>query len=71
MPTNLAIDDRLLQEALRVGRFRTKKETVTKALEEFIERRRQRRILKAFGAFRFRDDWHYKQDRVGRVVTLR
>jgi len=66
MPTNLAIDDRLLQEALRVGRFRTKKETVTKALEEFIERRRQRRILKAFGAFRFRDDWHYKQDRVGR-----
>ena len=56
MPTNLAIDDRLLQEALRVGRFRTKKETVTKALEEFIERRRQRRILKAFGAFRFRDD---------------
>jgi len=66
MPTNLAIDDRLLQEALRVGRFRTKKETVTKALEEFIERRRQRRVLKAFGAFRFRDDWHYKQDRVGR-----
>jgi Arc/MetJ family transcription regulator len=66
MPTNLAIDDRLLQEALRVGRFRTKKETVTKALEEFIERRRQRRILKAFGAFRFRDDWDYKRDRVGR-----
>jgi Arc/MetJ family transcription regulator len=66
MPTNLAIDDRLLQEALRVGRFRTKKETVTKALEEFIERRHQRRILKAFGEIRFRDDWHYKQDRVGR-----
>ncbi len=68
MPTNLAIDDRLLQEALRVGRFRTKKETVTKALEEFIERRRQRRILKAFGTFRFRDDWDYKRDRVGCVA---
>lgn len=66
MPTNLAIDDRLLQEALRVGRFRTKKETVTKALEEFIERRRQRLILKAFGTFRFREDWNYKHDRVGR-----
>lgn len=66
MPTNLAIDDRLLQEAVRVGRFRTKKETVTKALEEFIERRRQRLILKAFGTVRFRDDWQYKQDRVGR-----
>ena len=50
--------------------FRRRPEDVTqeqtKALEEFIERRRQRRILKAFGAFRFRDDWHYKQDRVGR-----
>ena len=66
MPTNLAIDDRLLQEALRVGRFRTKKETVTKALEEFIERRRQRLILKAFGTFRFRDDWNYKNGRGGR-----
>ena len=65
MPTNLAIDDRLLQMALRVGRLRTKKETVTKALEEFIERRRQRRILKAVGAFRFRDDWNYKRDRAG------
>ena len=31
MPTNLAISDRLLQKALRVGRFRTKKETVTRA----------------------------------------
>jgi Arc/MetJ family transcription regulator len=63
MATNLAIDGRLLQKALRVGRFRTKKETVTKALEEFIQRRQQRGVLKAFGAFRFRNGWDYKQDR--------
>jgi hypothetical protein len=43
----------------------TTKKTVTKALG-FIERRRQRLILKAFGTFRFRDDWDYKRDRVGR-----
>jgi len=66
MATNLAIEDKLLQEALQVGRLRTKKETVTKALEEFIERRRQRKILKALGTIRFRDDWNYKQDRLGR-----
>jgi Arc/MetJ family transcription regulator len=66
MATNLAIEDKLLEEALQVGRLRTKKETVTKALEEFIERRRQRKILKALGTIRFRDDWNYKQDRLGR-----
>jgi Arc/MetJ family transcription regulator len=66
MATNLAIDDRLLEKARRVGKLRTKKETVTKALEEFIERRRQRRILKALGTFRFRENWDYKQDRLDR-----
>ena len=66
MATNLAIDDKLLQQALKVGRFRTKKETVTKALEEFIQRRRQSKILKALGKFQFRNDWDYKRDRLGR-----
>ncbi len=66
MATNLAIDDRLLEKARRVGKLRTKKETVTKALEEFIERRRQRRILKALGTFHFRENWDYKQDRLDR-----
>jgi len=66
MATNLAIDDKLLQEAKRVGKLRTKKDTVTKALEEFILRRRQRKVMRALGTFRFREDWHYKQDRLGR-----
>ena len=66
MPTNLAIDDRLLQEALHVGGCRTKKEAVTKALEEFIERRQQRKILKALGTFQFRKGWNYKPDRADR-----
>jgi Arc/MetJ family transcription regulator len=63
MATNLAIDDQLLAKALRVGGLRTKKDTVTKALEEFIQRRKQRRILKAFGTFEFRKDWDYKANR--------
>lgn len=66
MATNLAIDDRLLKKAVQVARLRTKKETVTKALEEFIQRRQQRNILRAFGTFEFRKDWDYKTDRRGR-----
>jgi len=66
MPTNLAIDDQLLTKAVEVGGLRTKKDTVTKALEEFIQRRQQRKILRAFGTFEFRKDWDYKADRRGR-----
>src|SRR5205809_53438 len=39
MTTTISIDDRLLSEAQRIGGLRTKKATVIKALEEFIERR--------------------------------
>ena len=63
MPTNLAIEDALLEKALKAGGFRTKKETVTKALEEFIQRRQQRNILRAMGTIEFRNNWHYKADR--------
>jgi Arc/MetJ family transcription regulator len=66
MPTNLAIDDQLLTQAVKAGGLRTKKDTVTKALEEFIQRRQQRKILRAFGTFEFRKDWDYKADRHGR-----
>jgi Arc/MetJ family transcription regulator len=63
MATNLAIDDVLLERARRVGKLRTKKETVTQALTEFIQRRRQREILKSLGTVEFRKGWEYKKDR--------
>lgn len=63
MATNLAIDDGLLERARRVGKLRTKKETVTQALTEFIQRRQQRKILKALGTIEFRKGWEYKKDR--------
>lgn len=53
MATNLAIDDQLLQEALKVGGHRTKKATVTEALEEYIRRRRQARVVELFGTIDF------------------
>jgi len=66
MATNLGIDDKLLERAKRIGGFRTKKQTVTVALRELIQRREQRKILKAFGTVDFREDWDYKEERRGR-----
>ena len=66
MPTNLAIEDALLKRAQKAGGLRTKKETVTKALEEFIQRRQQKKILKSMGSIEFRDGWDYKADRQDR-----
>jgi hypothetical protein len=53
MATNLAIDDRLITEALLIGSHTTKKAAVTAALEEYILRRKQLGILKLAGSFDF------------------
>jgi Arc/MetJ family transcription regulator len=63
MPTNLAIDDRLLEEAQRIGGHRTKKATVTEALEEYVQRRKQARILELFGKVDFDPKHNYKKQR--------
>lgn len=63
MPTNLAIDDRLIEEARKLGRHRTKKETVTAALDEYIQRRKQQDILPLFGAIEYENDYDYKKER--------
>lgn len=66
MPTNLALDDRLLNEALRLGGHRTKKATVTEALEEYIQRRKQLGILELFGTIDYYPDYDYKKARYRR-----
>lgn len=63
MPTNLAIDDRLIAEAQKLGRHRTKRETVTAALEEYIKRRKQREIISLFGKIDYALDYDYKRER--------
>ncbi|MGA8220593.1 MAG: type II toxin-antitoxin system VapB family antitoxin [Candidatus Acidiferrales bacterium] len=63
MPTNLAIDDRLIKEAKKLGRHRTKKETVTAALDEYIRRRKQQKILALFGTIDYDPAYDYKRER--------
>jgi Arc/MetJ family transcription regulator len=63
MPTNLAIDDELLEQARRVGGYRTKKETVNEALREFIQRRQRRELVKLFGSIDYDPSYDYKHER--------
>jgi Arc/MetJ family transcription regulator len=63
MPTNLALDDRLIEEARRVGGHKTKKEAVNAALDEYVRRRKQMRILDAFGTIDFDPSYDYKTER--------
>lgn len=63
MPTNLAIDDRLIEEARKVGHHRTKKEAVTAALDEYIRRRRQLDVIQMFGKVDYDESYDYKLER--------
>lgn len=63
MATNLAIDDRLLDEAQKIGKHRTKKDTVNAALSEYIQRRKQQEILSLFGKLEYDENYDYKRER--------
>jgi hypothetical protein len=63
MATNLSIDPDLLDRALAVSGERTKKAAVTKALQEFIARRRQKRLLELMGALEWDEEFDYKAER--------
>lgn len=63
MATNLAIDDSLLEEAQKIGGHRTKKATVTEALEEYIRHRKQAKIVSIFGTVDLDPKFDYKKQR--------
>ncbi len=67
MPTNLAIDDRLIQEAKKCGRHRTKREAVTAALEEYIRRFKQLDLIALFGKIEYDQRHDYKRGFFGKV----
>jgi len=63
MPTNLAIDDRLIEEAQKLGHHRTKEDAVTAALDEYIQHRKQQSILSLFGTIEYDQAYDYKSER--------
>ena len=63
MATNLALDDKLITKALKVGRHKTKKEAVTAALKEYIAHKKQLEIVDLFGSIDFDKKFDYKKAR--------
>jgi hypothetical protein len=63
MATNLAIDPDLLERAVAVSGERTKKAAVTKALQEFIARRQQRKVVELMGKLEWDDSFNHKAER--------
>ena len=63
MSTNLAIDDSLLDEALKLSGLQTKKETVDLALKEFVHKRKQQEMISLFGKMDPDPGYNYKEGR--------
>ena len=70
MATNLAIDDRLLEEARRIGGQKTKRATVTEALSEYIQRRKQQQIVELFGKLDVDPTYDYREAAAAQVNVL-
>ena len=63
MATNLGLDDKLIEEAQRTGRHKTKKEAVTAALREYVRHNKQQRIIRLFGKIDYDPAYDYKAAR--------
>ena len=63
MATNIEIDEKLLEEALALGSFRTKRAAVNAALAEYVRLMRQRDLLNLVGKVDFDPDYDYKAER--------
>ena len=64
MATNLALDDKLIIEAQKIGGHKTKKEAVTEALNEYIQRHKQLEIAELFGKISYDENYNYKKGRI-------
>ena len=63
MATNLALDDKLITQAQKIGNHKTKKEAVNAALKEYIALKKQLEIVDLFGTVDFDKSFNYKKAR--------
>jgi Arc/MetJ family transcription regulator len=63
MATNLALDDKLIDEAVKAGNHRTKREAVTAALLEYVKLKRRLGLLEMVGQVEYDPDYDYKAER--------
>lgn len=63
MATNLALDDKLIEQARKLGGHKSKKEAVTAALRQYVRARRSRALTEMIGTIEYFDDYDYKSVR--------
>jgi Arc/MetJ family transcription regulator len=63
MATNLDLDDKLVEAAQKLGRHKTKREAVNRALDEYVRWLRQQAILDEFGTIQYDPKYDYKKQR--------
>ena len=63
MATNLDLDDELVEAAQKLGRHKTKREPVNRALGEYVRWLRQQAILEEFGTIQYDPKYDYKKQR--------
>ena len=63
MATNLDLEPELVERALALSGAKTKKAAVTEALQEYIARREQARIVALFDSLEWDDTYDYKSQR--------
>ena len=65
MRTNIVLDDKLVREAMKLAKVKTKREAVDIALRRFVHSGKQRRLLDLYGTGGVRKDYDYKRARSG------
>ena len=63
MATNLQLDDKLIEKAVKLGGHKTKKDAVSKALVEYVQNLEQEKILSMFGTIDYDPEYDYKKQR--------
>jgi len=60
MRTNIVLDDKLVKEAFKYSKVKTKKDLVETALKEFVENHRRMDIRELRGKISFQPNYDYK-----------
>lgn len=63
MDTNLKVVENLIQEALELGNQTTKRAVIEEALREYVQRRKQLKIMELFGTIEYDDNYDFKEQR--------
>ncbi len=63
MPINVTVDDKLVEQARRLGRHETDTEAVIAALEEYVKRRNRLKIFELFGKVDYYPDYDHRDGR--------